>query len=276
MIPTPIRQVLSTIQTNGVQALLMGGQACVFYGAAQVSKDVDLVLLAEEENYARLRAALEQLNAKRIAVPRFDPALLARGHAVHFRCAAPGVEDLRIDIMTRLRDLPPFSVLWERRTVIAGDGGEEYHLLSIPDLVGPRLRPSSKPSDARSSRVPDWCAFISFRKQRQRLLSLERRFRGLTQQVGNRPGLPQRGQELLAVLALPEDILTLIPTVHGVKQGPGMLNAQLASATWAPRVSKPVENMTTSGTLHGQFHWQWQGSNLRAHRMLSSRMAVAE
>lgn len=37
MIPTPIRQVLLTIQTNGVQALLMGGQACVFYGAAQVS-----------------------------------------------------------------------------------------------------------------------------------------------------------------------------------------------------------------------------------------------
>jgi hypothetical protein len=113
----------------------MGGQACVFYGAAQVSKDVDLVLLAQEENYARLHAALDQLNAKRIAVPRFDPALLERGHAVHFRCAATGVEDLRIDVMTRLRDLPPFSVLWERRTVIAGDHGEEFHLLSIPDLV---------------------------------------------------------------------------------------------------------------------------------------------
>jgi len=38
-------------------------------------------------------AALGDLNAKRIAVPKFDPALLARGHAVHFRCAAPGVED---------------------------------------------------------------------------------------------------------------------------------------------------------------------------------------
>jgi hypothetical protein len=124
----------------------MGGQACVFYGAAQVSKDVDLVLLAEEENYSRLRAALEQLNAKRVAVPRFDPVLLARGHAVHFRCAAPGVEDLRINIMTRLRDLPPFSVLWERRTVIAGDRGEEYHLLSIPDLVDAK----------KTQRMRDW------------------------------------------------------------------------------------------------------------------------
>ncbi|HVM51024.1 MAG TPA: hypothetical protein VMU04_23550 [Candidatus Acidoferrum sp.] len=35
MIPTSIRQVLSTIQTNRGQALLMGGQACVFYGASR-------------------------------------------------------------------------------------------------------------------------------------------------------------------------------------------------------------------------------------------------
>lgn len=146
MIPTPIRQVLSTIQTNGVQALLMGGQACVFYGAAQVSKDVDLILLGQQENFSRLRAALGQLHAQRIAVPRFDPGLLARGHAVHFRCAAPGVQDLRLDLMTTLRDLPPFSVLWERRTVIAGDGGEEFHLLSIPDLVNAK----------KTQRTKDW------------------------------------------------------------------------------------------------------------------------
>jgi hypothetical protein len=33
LIPTPIRQVLSTIQKHQVQSLLMGGQACVFYDA---------------------------------------------------------------------------------------------------------------------------------------------------------------------------------------------------------------------------------------------------
>ena len=38
MIPTPILTVLSTFRKNGVQTLLMGGQACIFYGAAQVSK----------------------------------------------------------------------------------------------------------------------------------------------------------------------------------------------------------------------------------------------
>ena len=53
----------------------MGGQACVFYGAAQVSKDVDLALLAEPANIQRLRGALRDLAAERIAVPPFDPAL---------------------------------------------------------------------------------------------------------------------------------------------------------------------------------------------------------
>jgi hypothetical protein len=113
----------------------MGGQACVFYGAAQVSKDVDFLIFAEAKNFDRLHAALASLQARRIAVPRFDPAALERGHAVHFRCAAPGVEELRVDVMTRLRDLPGFSALWERRTVFQDDTGAEFHLLSIPDLV---------------------------------------------------------------------------------------------------------------------------------------------
>lgn len=144
MIPTPIRQVLSTFQTNGVQALLMGGQACVFYGAAQVSKDVDVILLADPANFVRLEQALLALAARRIAVPHFDPALLARGHAVHFRCSAPGVEELRVDVMTRLRDLPEFAVLWERRTAFVDPGGLVFNLLSVPDLVAAKKTQRSR------------------------------------------------------------------------------------------------------------------------------------
>jgi hypothetical protein len=124
----------------------MGGQACVFYGAAQVSKDVDLVLLAEAANFERLRVALEHLQARRIAVPPFDPAALARGHAVHFRCQGGDADGLRIDVMTRLRDLPEFSVLWERRTVVADAAGEQFQLLSIPDLVDAK----------KTQRAKDW------------------------------------------------------------------------------------------------------------------------
>ena len=40
-----------------VRALLMGGQACVFYGAAEFSRDTDLAVLAEPGNLDRLRTA---------------------------------------------------------------------------------------------------------------------------------------------------------------------------------------------------------------------------
>ena len=122
----------------------MGGQACVFYGAAQVSKDIDFLVLAEPMNFARLQAALAGLQAERIAVPPFDPAALARGHAVHFRCRATGAEGLRVDVMTRLRAMPEFSTLWERRTTFADDEGLEYHLLCIPDLVQAKKTQRSK------------------------------------------------------------------------------------------------------------------------------------
>jgi hypothetical protein len=62
----------------------MGGQACVFYGAAEFSRDLDLLILAD-------------LEAEPIAVPELDTAYLAKGHAVHFRCRRTDVAGLRID-----------------------------------------------------------------------------------------------------------------------------------------------------------------------------------
>ncbi len=49
MILNPIRKVLSTFQNCEVRALLMGGQACVFYGAAEFSRDTDFALKRELE-----------------------------------------------------------------------------------------------------------------------------------------------------------------------------------------------------------------------------------
>ena len=127
-------------------ALLMGGQACVFYGAAQFSKDIDFLILAEDENFEGLHATLGDLKATRIAVPGFDPRVLDRGHAVHYRCKATGVEGLRVDIMTKLRDLPDFSILWDRRTTITESDGQNIDLLSVPDLVNAK----------KTQRMKDW------------------------------------------------------------------------------------------------------------------------
>ena len=84
MIPIQILRVLSTIRQYDVPALLMGGQACVLYGAAEYSRDLDLAVLATDEALPRLTDALQALHATVIAVPRFEQQYLARGHVVHF------------------------------------------------------------------------------------------------------------------------------------------------------------------------------------------------
>lgn len=78
MTPSPILKVLSSMRTNGVDCLLMGGQACVLYGAAEFSRDVDFVVLADIDNLSRLQLALEELQATRIAVPPFESRYLQR------------------------------------------------------------------------------------------------------------------------------------------------------------------------------------------------------
>jgi hypothetical protein len=144
LIPNPIQKVLSTMAARQVQALLMGGQACVFYGAAEFSRDADLILLAEPDNLSRLSGALAELKADCIAVPPFRLEFLQRGHAIHFRCHHPDVFGIRIDVMSVLRGVAPFPQLWERRTTVEDVLGARYELLSLPDLVQAKKTQRSK------------------------------------------------------------------------------------------------------------------------------------
>ena len=134
MIPSPIRKALSTIRKHRVAHLLMGGQACVLYGAAEFSRDLDLALLPDPTNLDRLQASLAELDAEVIAVPPFSLQILTEGLAVHFRCRQPEVAGLRIDVMAHMRGVAPFPELWARRTTFAFED-ETLEVLALPDLV---------------------------------------------------------------------------------------------------------------------------------------------
>ncbi len=123
------------MRAHRVRALLMGGQACVFYGAAEFSRDTDLAIAADAANLARLRRALDDLQAELIAVPALELKYLRRGHAVHFRCRHPEALRMRVDVMARMRGVDAFPKLWRRRTSIELPGGAQCDLLSLPDLV---------------------------------------------------------------------------------------------------------------------------------------------
>jgi hypothetical protein len=123
------------MRAHRVRALLMGGQACVFYGAAEFSRDTDFAILADAANLARLRKALAELRAEPIAVPPFESEHLKRGHAIHFRCQHPEALRVRVDVMSKMRGVDSFAKLWRRRTTIALPDGTKCDLLSLPDLV---------------------------------------------------------------------------------------------------------------------------------------------
>lgn len=113
----------------------MGGQACVLYGGAEFSRDLDLAIGIDPENLERIKGALGELAAARIFFPDLEAELLAKGHACHFRCMVDGAQGLRIDLMHKLRGCPHFDQLWEARTVAELPGGIEIPVLSLPWLV---------------------------------------------------------------------------------------------------------------------------------------------
>jgi hypothetical protein len=134
LIRNPILKVLSSIHANRVRALLMGGQACVFYGAAEFSRDTDLAIVATPQNLSKLKKALDDLQAEVIAVPPFEARYLRKGHAIHFRCHHPEALEMRVDVMTKMRGADSFTKLWSRRTTISVEDSQ-IELMSLPDLV---------------------------------------------------------------------------------------------------------------------------------------------
>ncbi|MBI4584915.1 MAG: hypothetical protein HY717_12955 [Planctomycetes bacterium] len=135
MSPNPILKVLSTFQKCEVQTLLMGGQACILYGAAEFSRDIDIALLCSEENLNKLRSALHELQGEQVFYPPLDEKFLQKGHACHFRCRHPEACGLRIDILSILRGCERFPKLWERREIIDLPGLAAVPVLSLPDLI---------------------------------------------------------------------------------------------------------------------------------------------
>lgn len=135
MIRNPIHKVLSTLNSHQVRYLLAGGQACILYGAAEFSRDTDILVVAEPANLERLAAVVAELQAEPIAVPPFEIEYLLRGHAVHFRCRHPDCDGIRIDVMSVMRGLAPFDELWVRRQCAEVAEGQVYVTLGIRDLI---------------------------------------------------------------------------------------------------------------------------------------------
>ncbi len=135
MTQNPILKVLFTFQKFGIKSLLIGGQACIIYGAAEFSKDSDFIIFCDYENLTKLKKALKFLNAKNIYVPLLKKEFLEKGHACHFRCHDKSVENLRIDIFSKLRGCDDFKILWERKFTVEFSKNKKIEVIGLEDLI---------------------------------------------------------------------------------------------------------------------------------------------
>jgi hypothetical protein len=146
----------------------MGGQACILYGAAEFSRDIDIAAVASDENLDRLRNALAELRAEAIFVPALGKEVLLQGHACHFRVHIPEAEGIRLDIMSVMHGCESFEQLWKRRRTLKLPGVGQIHLLALSDLVQAK----------KTQRDKDWPMV-------RRLIEVD---------FHNRPRRPPRGQ----------------------------------------------------------------------------------
>jgi hypothetical protein len=118
-----------------VKALLIGGQACIFYGAAEFSRDVDYAVLIDPENLLKLKGALDELGAEPIFLPDLSEEVLKRGHACHFRFPKNDPRGARIDVLGKMRGVDDFSTIWDRRNEISIPEIGKISVLGLCDLV---------------------------------------------------------------------------------------------------------------------------------------------
>ena len=59
----------------------MGGQACILYGAAEFTRDVDLAVAVSPANLERLRQSLAALETEQVFFPALSASALRQGHA---------------------------------------------------------------------------------------------------------------------------------------------------------------------------------------------------
>lgn len=126
--------LLSRLADAGLEFVIVGGYAAVSHGSSYVTKDVDICLVFSDENVAKLRTALRDLNPQH----RMTPQRLS-----FLEVPPPGTPlqnlylrtDLGIvDILSTVLGVGDYGRLRERAEWVEVDG-RRFALISLEDLI---------------------------------------------------------------------------------------------------------------------------------------------
>ena len=103
-----IESFFQSLRREGVDYLLISGQATVLYGAAVFSEDIDLWVKPAADNVNAFRDALASVRATYYKLtPPLEVSYMLRGHGFHFR--VPDAPDVYLDVMGQPPRVPAFD-----------------------------------------------------------------------------------------------------------------------------------------------------------------------
>lgn len=131
------RDLLAEFARFGVEYALIGGYAVGYHGKPRATKDLDLLVSGQEENLARVAAALTAFGAPANVIR--SVRTLAENEIVHF-----GVPPVRVDVLRFADGIDAEAAI--RRAERVDLDGLEIRLIALPDLIANK-RAAARPQD---------------------------------------------------------------------------------------------------------------------------------
>lgn len=122
------RDLLCAFNAEGVEYLVVGGQAVNAYGVPRLTKDLDIFIRSNGPNSDRVFRALARFGAP---IQGLSPADFRDHPNEVFQI---GVEPNRIDLLQAISGVD-FAAAWERRAMLEVEDGLTAPFLSLEDLL---------------------------------------------------------------------------------------------------------------------------------------------
>ncbi len=134
-----MRSFFRNLEREGVEYILISGQAAVLYGAATFSENFDLSVRPTSANLSALKSALVRSGARVYKLtPSLTLAHARAGHGFHFTVPDDEGSTAYLDVMARPPRVGSFARSLARREVLKTDWGT-LPVVAIPDLVQLKL-----------------------------------------------------------------------------------------------------------------------------------------
>lgn len=126
--------LLGRLADAGIDFVIVGGYAAVAHGSSYITKDVDICLVLSEENIARLRVALRDLNPQHRMTPQQLSFLIVPPPGTPLKNLYLRTDLGVVDILSSVLGVGDFARLRAGAELVEMDG-RKFAVMSLDDLI---------------------------------------------------------------------------------------------------------------------------------------------